>query len=161
MQRRQRQVLSVSQLKISEVARVKSPHHHVRHRQPSSFVLPGVSLGSCSQGVPHLLTPPVRGRPVPRSAFGVRTPQKLFPARTATESSSYLYRLCPRSPVAAATRGTGLLLLSILTDSGGTVIIKHRPGVRCCGRRGGLFCYLFVATGKGENREENKERPGR
>ncbi len=105
---------------------------------------------TCSQGGPHLSTPPVRGRPAPNRALPGRSRppaaavqrRKLFPARTATELSSYLYRLCPRSPVAAATRGAGLLLLSILTDNSGgsSYLLKHRPGVRCCGRRGGLFC---------------------
>ena len=90
------------------------------------------------------------------SKFGVPSRPNCEPT-----SPNNLYGLCPRSPVAAATRGAGLVLLSILTATGGTVIIKHRPGVRCCGLRGGLFCYLFVATGRGGNREENKERPGR
>jgi len=26
-------------------------------------------------------------------------------------------------------------------------MIKHQPGVRCCGRRAGLFCYCSAATG--------------
>jgi len=42
---------------------------------------------------------------------------------------------------AEATRGAGLFLLMLNgIDAGGHDLAKHHPGVRCCGRRGGIFC---------------------
>ena len=57
---------------------------------------------------------------------------------------------------AEATRGAGLFLLMFNgIYAGGPVFIKNHPGVRCCGRRGGLFCYLCVDTG-GERKQKGK-----
>jgi hypothetical protein len=57
---------------------------------------------------------------------------------------------------AEATRGAGLFLIMLNSIyAGGPVFIKNHPGGRCCGRRGGLFFELFVATGG----EQKLQRP--
>ena len=125
---------------------------------------------TCSQGGLHLTITsfarpagPQQGltRPLP-SAFGGRTAQKLFPARTAKRFELLSLQTLPALASGYCHSRRGLVPdFNLTCCSGGTVIIKHRPGVRCCGHRGGLFCELFVATGRGGDRKENKEGPGR
>ena len=107
---------------------------------------------TCSQGGLHLInTPyarpagPQQGltRPLP-SAFGGRTTQKIISRAHCKEqieqfnSIKYLPSLASGAPRTA--RGSGLFLLSISGWPVAAVLLKHHPGVRCCGRRGGLFC---------------------
>ena len=74
--------------------------------------------------------------------------KEIYSPRALQRTEFIIYRFCPRSPVAAATRGAGLFLIMLnCIYAGGPDLIKNRPGVRCCGRRGGLFCYRLVATG--------------
>jgi hypothetical protein len=96
-------------------------------------------------------------RPPEAAGFRLRrTPQKIISRahckKTAFYSIQILPALASKFSFRKLTRGVGLLLL-LFTDiyAGGHVLIKNHPGVRCCGRRGGLFCDLFVATGGRRN----------
>jgi len=74
-----------------------------------------------------------------------------------------LLQTCPRRLRAKPASGAGLFLIKFNdTNTGGHDLAKHHPGVRCCGRRGGLFCYLPVATGgEAETENNHKESQGR
>jgi len=63
---------------------------------------------------------------------------------------------------AEATRGAGLFLISLNgIYTGGPDLIKNRPGVRCCGRRGGLSGIICSHRERQKLQSALKEGPGR
>ena len=110
----------------------KAPSHLFPRRSASyNYLL-------CAAGRPNKRGPwPGRSRPPSASVQ-----RRIYSPRALQRTEFIIYRFCPRSPVASAeaTRGAGLLLIMLNSIyAGGPVFIKNHPGVRCCGRRGGLF----------------------
>jgi len=83
-----------------------------------------------------LLAAPVRlRRPYNKENYSPRALQR---------TEFIIYRFYPRSPAysAESARSAGLFLIMLNSIyAGGTIFIKTHPGVRCCGRRCGLFFY--------------------
>jgi len=98
-----------------------------------------------------LLPPPMRG--LLAAPVRLRRPyiKENYSPRALQRTEFIIYRFCSRSPAysAESARGAGLSLIMLnCIYAGGPVLIKNHPGVRCCIRRGGLFCDLLVATGR-------------
>ena len=100
---------------------------------------------TCSQGVPHL------------------NKAENYSPRALQRIELFSLQTLPALASGCCHSRRGLVPVIYLNrhSGGSSYLLKHRPGVSCCGRRGGLFCYIFVAAGRNRNREENKERPGR